>query len=768
MKNFIAKTESGETVIEHSKNVYYTAEKLMEINNSPKDIKPYILFASLFHDIGKVTSDFQKHIMDKNYEQKLPHNLISFKFITECFDFDGNYDVNKMLAAMKSILYHHPFLGEWKNAENLYTKVIFCDDIYTDSINLNETDIKNITDVVIDLICFFNERNDLKIKLTSPHTTYYFQNTYNEDNDRYIKMFVKNPNDILNEYFLVFSQHLRGADVYASSCIPLTDSIFNISHKSSLIDFKCKPGYDIDIFKQQIRYVDEMISNGNISEINEPVGFGKTNVLLMASLCLNKKIIFVSPTNITTHNAYLTTQKFLMDNNLSDKISVGMFISGKWVYGAELEDLNDIIVTNIDNCLGPIVKSDKYKRNIFDLAYRTIIFDEYHQYFTQTPILQDFNVLLKTRSVKYGVSKTFLSSATQQKFIYSGLANEINVFKKTRIGCNKRKFKIKFIDGFVATPSITDTCFVTNSISRCQEICRNNSTDENKFLLYHSEYTQKDRMEIEKILLNTHGNDAKFKPLNVSATNIISTGLNLSFKTIVMGRMPLYDIYQTIGRCNRFCEYDYGTIIFDETITNANTERYSIRNKWDEDLCTLEFSMLKERLKPEMTLDEIDMVFEDIIKNDVYEQKIREKYNEYKNTSAKLLSEMIYRYGNRINDENGILHISNNISLRTSKDNETVGLFVWCKGMGENEFVNKTHISLNKIEDKYVMNMYNFLLRHQNIAEKYYGKHEWNCIKNWNPRKLKERFIKDARSSDKPFILTDYQYTKDYGLEKSM
>lgn len=732
----LAKSEPRETLIDHSVKTLNTAVTLIEKSGIEDEIlHDIILISSIFHDIGKCTENFQKHIQD-GISEHLCHNVISYKILESFVDIKQRgveIDLSSERiknVIMKSILHHHPIPNDIEVYKESFG--------YIDGIDY-DVDCKSVNEIIDKLISVLNpllKRCVVSIKeydeyCNSNDFTYFYENmTMLKD----------------NVYLNVCNGIVRFADIVASggcSIEEYTDFTFD----KSKIKF-VKPEHYDDRFYKHVEYA-KLMCEKNISDLFAPTGFGKTIVAVIWSILCGKKVYYVSPTNEIAKSNYDSIIKELDVLGLGGVVEVGLLLTNKWEYGDELKDKNDIIVTNIDNYTRPLFKCDGRKPMCFNFNYCNVIFDEYQQYATSSALFALFEIALKGRSLCKS-SKTILMSATSNEHLYN--PRRVGVVDKVRVDFGEygnKKIKFEFRD-YDPTKDVDNFIMVVNAVKTSQKRTRES------WINYHSQFTQSDKNNKRLELIEHHGkyssSDLREKP--VCSTNIISTGIDISFKKIIACGLPLFENVQTAGRGNRWGEYDDGcTIVISKGFNSDGSERKAIECKYDKELRDLDYELLKEKVgNRTITVNEFYDIIE-IIKADKKRDRLFGNYmrglcrNSYEN-----LSKMSYTYSNYIESDDVIISTLPTIRDTNELPSDYVSIFATLKGM---DGCVQMSISKKELLDEHLHYMYKTVK-----GDKKYGNHDkkYKSSKESSKSELNDIYIKLARNSSTPYFLDDKKY----------
>lgn len=748
-KKILAKSSPDETIFEHSVKTLNIAEDLLNKagveNDSLHDIT---LIAATLHDIGKCTEDFQKHI--KMGEKAIfAHNVISFKIVDELISIEEKEITPSTIIGasgvpsakdviMKSILFHHPIPSDINKYDSKLSEMDY----------ITDEDIENansIIDTIIEilnpkLICYKLSKRKEIFEIIPNNDYSYFKD----------KPYLLTFNSLVN----VSNGVVRFADILASGGGEI-ESYTDFTFDSSSLELKKPDGYD-DRFFKHLDYAEEM-THGQIFELFAPTGFGKTMIYVLWLLKQNKKVCCVSPTNEIAISNYNSVMKELKALGLDKIVKVGLLLTNEWKNGEELKDKNDIVITNIDNYTRPLFKCDERKPMCFNFNNCNVVFDEYQQYAAKPALEAIFRIALLGRSLCTN-SKTILTSATPNKYLYKGIGVKKIAVDYTKYG--ERKYKCEFRQ-FNPDKDTENFLMVVNGVKTSQNMCKSG------WINYHTHFTKKDKEEKRELLNKTHGKESPMesRKIPVVSTNIISTGIDISFEKVIFCGLPMEEIIQLAGRCNRWDEYsDGGILIFSKQIENSS-ENKAINAKYDTFLRNKEYEMLKEKIgNRTITLSELYSIVEEIKNDKEYDNLFKEYMKECDKESCKNLSKMEYTYSGEKMDTDEVI-ISNKHTIRTSESERENEISIFVTVPGCDGYIQENYVNKNKLHEKHLDYMYNYIKKNKLFSK--YGNHE-TLYTSGGTMSLNDKYIKLAKHSSTPYILNpkQYIYTKEKGLQK--
>jgi len=312
--------------------------------------------------------------------------------------------------------------------------------------------------------------------------------------------------------------------------------------------------YDADRLKRQSEIAQIASESGTVC-VRAPAGFGKTVVgLLWASL--NKQpVLWVTPRNIVAEAVYLTICKELEALGLNASIELHLTGERKESRGGAQEFGSDIIVTNIDTVLSPMV-DNKTAARLFRILGSGMIFDEYHELVGESPLFAAFVTLMRARHRICGeTTQTLLLSATPNcaasAWDVAGketthLPTSTSHYPPAHFG----KYKV-FWDGENDDRSSREgRLSIFNSVARSQQ----EFTSGSYAYLAHSKFIPADRQRIFSGILRDFGRGGTGvgEGRNVAAALVVQAAMDISFLHLDERICSPDFTLQRIGRIDRW------------------------------------------------------------------------------------------------------------------------------------------------------------------------------------------------------------------------
>jgi len=582
MGNLLAKSEinGGTTLIDHSKAVTnFTAFLFDRIINSKaefsdayytiKDLRDELIACAAMHDIGKCSKSFQDFITNKKNDNKtyddglekkdnlITHNVIGWAYL-------NNY-TNFGKEVKSAVLHHHVVLD-------------YMADLTAKQIIGNSKDSLNVMNEFFDeMAAYCKEAFDVEIKRTKLDKeksntivkSVFIYNNFSGNNDDLLDDLDDNAKYILLRSIIIFADRVvSGHPKLTKSFIDCDEDLMGslldsmISSPSlpddNVNELKNESGefvYNQERLKAQNDLLTDILKQNN-SIVSASAGFGKTLVGLRWILANKKRTLWVVPRNVIANGTYQSLKSELETMQMTNKVSIALLLHSEYIEGNENAD---IIVTNIDNFLSPMVKNSLSHKLIQEIG-GNVIFDEYHEFMSDCPLYSAFIGLLYTRTM-FTNTKSLLLSATPLRFDKAfGMEDNITFLKAAPFnGDMKVNVKVQEMENVTDLKADWEDTFIfTNTVRQAQDIYSHlNKNSDN--ILMHARFPKQRRIDIESNVYKRHGKHSVVAERNtVVSTNILGVGIDASAKSSYdFAVSPEDTIQRGCGRTGRFAEKGY-------------------------------------------------------------------------------------------------------------------------------------------------------------------------------------------------------------------
>ena len=739
-------TNNSVTLIDHSVSVANMTKDLIEKITDDKRIISLAVISGLFHDIGKAAQSFQKHLANSEFKDYIPHNILSAaivaKYLSSTKDMNGC--LRDIETIVKSILYHHPTQFYKIQQETIDY------DLLKYQFNITDIDENNINQLIDYLMNIYKEY-DLSLKIRRNNISRNIIFSYFNENG----FLIQNSDCV----FFIINNTIKFADFIVSSGYAYESYIDR--NYNGIINFNKPLTYD-NRFEIQTNIAEDLF-NYKLSVFNSQTGFGKTMLGIKYLLSSSKKGYWICPRNTIAEGIYHTICKEINALNLSQTIKVGLLLTNEWKEG---DSTCDIIVTNIDNFIRPSLKADSNTFS-YNMLYCNCIFDEFHEFIDDEAIMAAFITILRARN-KIKDSKTLLLSATPIHNFYNEFKNNTD-FKYLSYEYGpilNKKIKIVFDENISNDDLKNKNYFISvNTVKKAQNVFKNNVTDN----IIHARYCEKDLEAKTNLLFNEH---SKNKNINTSwvGTNVISTGIDVSFGNMIVSWPTPERFIQAGGRCNRWnecTEIPIWHVVKDEHDFN---EKCGVDAFTDQNIAREFYYFLTKHFQNNeiITLKNLYECRDSFYA--VYNNMFNKFFNSMAIKSFKNLSKLSYEYTKKYDNEEDVKFISNKTNLR--KSDNIVSFFFKVKDIETNEFIDEPIQGDNRMIKLDIINSNQSLKYTYNAIKKYnlklYFSNKYILDKLiTNNNKFFNVLMEKAKCSKTPFLIANnYYYSKQIGLFK--
>jgi len=527
-----------------------------------------------FHDFGKGTESFQRKmnaptVEDRKRIKAYPHALASVPFIKKAVENDPLLEKPFYPEVLAVATHHsdfHPRLFDRLDGKNPHYIFEPLKEFHAHLSRL----FKGFTKQPLSRSIEFPSGEDVE----NPYIL--FCEAFGETM-KYIADANSGNAPLLRDLFALLKGLLWYAD-WISSGKQYDDYCYSINDFSQQLEDgvkRRKPG-----FKGWEGFQRQAASSQGDTFIQIPTGLGKTEAALLWANSLNKgnKIIYLLPTMVTVNKMWERLREYFGEENVGIAHgAVGYYLSKEMEEKGEDVNYDELYLNKIllgKTFMKPITVStvDQLLYSFFNWGHwelvnanasnSLIIFDEIHIYDSYT-----LGLILKTMEYlkNYGVRFAFMS-ATFPKMLENNLKSYLKdeaftiaepIFDKLK------RHKIELIDKHLedALPQIVQdfkvakrVLVICNTVNRSKEIYQMikeelgvKGWDKERYLLFHSQFTLKDRAEREKLL-----EQAKSRGGYIAvATQVVEVSLDIDFDVLYSEMAPPDALVQRLGRVNR-------------------------------------------------------------------------------------------------------------------------------------------------------------------------------------------------------------------------
>ena len=590
-----------------------------------KAINECLIYSALLHDIGKVSSSFQKYIKNKtaknnnlvnmptDAEASRPkkfegpfHNEISWAYITNFIEF--NNDIKEDIV-QHSVYWHHPANCSdkegvlcFKNSKVVLEKI---------EDNLEE----NISTLLNDIHGFCKNLFDSFKKDYANDLSYQeiFQIKRPEENN--IKR-IQPPDFFSHEINEVASNAKKQLCLNLLLESDRTVSSWKIEELRKFL--KTWKTDKISIYKTDRFSISENLENNTKSKEQyslakkmvdkklsvcgvDPAG-GKTSIsLYWWRECNNEYPLMIAlPRQNQVTGLFKSLEKDLKRVYGNQTINMETVFNGQRQHcNWKPKDIRDLLISDINILVFDRFLSPYYKRNqsseFLKMLKSHLILDEFHEFNSLPKMIPSLKEILIIRSWLESGMKTLMLSGTPEPSLLKLLCiEERNIFKRENLSPrNEHKFKIatKETSQEEKQEFYLDCLYSFLRVESCQNVFSQFfKRFKDKIKMIHSYFTIFDKEELLKNILREHGKEQKTvkSDKSVITSKMLQSSYNLSFRKAVLELSQPYMDCQTAGRINRFGNKSEAEIQF---FYNDETEKFfderragfkEIHKKWKE------------------------------------------------------------------------------------------------------------------------------------------------------------------------------------------
>ena len=559
----LAKSNPRETLQEHTTKVYNIwkqIESRYKPNIRDKNFWQQSLISVVFHDLGKITNNFQDVIQKKvkNYSNYIRHEFISGMFLAA-----NNYEYYKSYpTSLFAVLSHHKPLNL-----DLFSK---------------ETTVKLEIESrrIIDFLLWTNEELFKKENInysTSDISINYLKNSYQkiykDYKNRILPLFSNLDNSDRNTY-INYKAILQVSDWLASGNNSLPENLtFDTNYlKTKILDKLNKErqekGQELLRIIKLRKFQDESDISGNVIAV-APTGSGKTEAALIWSK--NKKdpakIIYLLPTKVTSNAIYQRLKFYFGENHTAVVHSSAFFFRKELDDSYQKKDylldktfFRNVNISTVDQILTQGFNLGYWELKTFHQKNAKVIIDEIHLYepYTLGLIMSTIKFLQENFNATFYIMTATLPR-TLKRLLKKYLLNNTLIEDRQLIDQARNTFvaRNQFIEESVeeiienarkGKKVLVVVNTVDAAISLYRTIREKIVSDEINILCYHSRFTILHRQEKEQKIFEI---ESSVKPGILIATQVVEVSLDIDFDILFTENAPIDAIIQRAGRVNR-------------------------------------------------------------------------------------------------------------------------------------------------------------------------------------------------------------------------
>ena len=533
----------GQNLVDHLKAVSFVAQEMARICGYSERLQKLAYAAGLLHDIGKATKSFQDYLLTGKADDEAispMHHEISWAVLIQNYGIsDDNYLI------FNAVYWHHarPLNGDYE-----YLK--FRDEVIS---KIKDADFKRISNLIqslklSDISGAVMEKDEPVPALFSSDSTY---NKNTNAEMLAVRMCLISADRLVSKMSADDVAAIAQGAVPHSACLPNAQRPF-------FDTIPCPAEYQLSRFNLQSSCA-KAASKTRTTIVKAPAGYGKTLIGILYTLLQGKQSYWVCPRNVVAEAVYENIIREI--SALKINCSIELYLSGERKKANSPEGLipdfsSDIVVTNIDNLLGPMVNNRTAER-LFDILSGLVILDEFHEFASDSPLFAAFVTYMRARHRLSSTACTLLLSATplnmHELWDSDHLTTLLPDKEQHYPAAHEGSYHTCFIKEYPAQVKPASLC-VFNSVSMAQNQFVNCKME----YLVHSRFTDTDRQQIMNNIYSAFGKAGMgvVKGERVSSAPVIQAAMDISLVNLYDSVCSPETTLQRIGRCNRWGTYD--------------------------------------------------------------------------------------------------------------------------------------------------------------------------------------------------------------------
>ncbi|MEN0048028.1 MAG: CRISPR-associated helicase Cas3' [Bacteroidota bacterium] len=563
LDHIIAKSNPKETLLQHTDEVVkFCLELKLEYQNKLKlsdEFWDLLFIAALFHDSGKITSNFQEKIHEriKHWDLHIRHEFISGVILLVS---NQSLFVDNPLPLLAVFSHHKPLADQLFFDRQHIQLLIDSSDCKMLIGELN----RRLSDNSINFSVPLEVADALSKEKTVENLYIYFSNyfrniTYDfKSHDRKKYIFYK---ALLNTADWSGSNHALIGSAYQYNQSYLKDHIVQKLHQEGKSELANK-------FKWKEFQLDSAKQKQHVLAI-APTGSGKTEAALLwaSKKKEEEKIIYLLPTRVTSNAIYDRLTQYFGEEQTAVVHSSAFFYRKsleenvdyhKGNYLVDKTFFKNINVCTIDQLLTQGFNLGYWELKTFHTRKAWIVIDEIHLYapYTLGLIVSTIKYLKNEFDTRFFIMTATMPNRLQallketleieehQIVKDEELLNEArNEFQTRNCAVDHLKKEIENV-----LESGKKVLIVVNTVDEAIRLYKTYNNIAEKTICYHSRFIQKDRLEKEREILEV---EKSATSLLLIATQVVEVSLDIDFDILFTENAPIDALIQRAGRINR-------------------------------------------------------------------------------------------------------------------------------------------------------------------------------------------------------------------------
>lgn len=534
----------GQTLVDHLRAVSFVAQEMSRICGYSEKLQKLAYTAGLLHDVGKATKSFQDYLATGETDDEAispMHHETSWAFLIKDYGISPENDL-----IFSAIYWHHarPLNGDYeylKSRDEIIEKI-------------KVSDLKRIAKLVRSLK--LPELSGMAWEKDSEvPPLFYPDRTYDQKTNAemlVVRMCLISADRLVSRVSADDVAALAQGTVPPSACLPN-------GQRFSVETIPCPAAYQASRFNLQLECAREALRT-RTAIVKAPAGFGKTLIGVLYTLLQGKQSYWVCPRNMVAEAVYENIVREIRAININ--CSIELFLSGERKQANTSEGhipdfCSDIVVTNIDNLLGPMV-SNRTADRLFNILSGIVILDEFHEFVSDSPLFAAFITYMRARHQTSSTAATLLLSATPLNLykLWDSSDHPTTLLpdqEQHYPAAHEGIYRTGFIAEFPEHVHPASLC-VFNSISMAQNQFVNGQLEH----LVHSKFIDAHRQHIMDRIYSAFGKAGQgvTRGERVSSAPVIQAAMDISLVNVYDSVCSPETTLQRIGRCNRWGTYE--------------------------------------------------------------------------------------------------------------------------------------------------------------------------------------------------------------------
>lgn len=592
-------------------------------------------WAVLFHDFGKVCSNFQDSLPPQKSgwkDRRIRHEFVSGSFMV--FAYKESILLKQPLGALAVYSHHKPLTDQLFQADANQQLILPIRE-YHHLIKVFEEKSKNAGYPII--------APAASIEAFGKATC---ANMYHKVFSVLLKDISLKFNSTHRREYIIFKALLNISDWLGSSHRNLSPGL---RYTPESLKNKIEQKLHAEGKNIEIRYSDFQKNSripGSVIAI-APTGSGKTEAALLWASQKNafEKIIYLLPTKVTSNAIFLRLAKYFGEENCGIvHSSARLFLKEMNLdegrkYILDRTFFKEVTVCTVDQVLTQGFNLGFWEIKTFHLFKANVIIDEVHLY-------QPYTLALIIETVKYlrteFQTRFFIMTATMPQKLLSLLCSALdigheNVVRDVQLlEAARNIFEVRngIIDDLndeiqYYLQNNKKVLIVVNTVDEAIRIYKKYSEDIPNSICFHSRFIQKDRLEKEKKILEI---EKSGEPVLLVATQVVEVSLDIDYDVLFTENAPMDALIQRAGRVNRSrSKQDSRVIVFQH-------RPVSEEKIYPREILENTFSLLSERSGKRLPEKELTELVDLVYKN--YDVELDEAFIRGKHAYAEVQSRL--------------------------------------------------------------------------------------------------------------------------------